>query len=167
MRSTAGSVGQEPVSVQGTEDGRSLPGAETSVEITHATPGRDKIKLNPHWKILFFAGALGLFALIVLRTSVFNLRKALDGNVSIDGILSKSSISVAIERAQALETWLDDESLVAFIEMLERDPGTAEAYNALHCGSIREKWVLISDLCLLFAVLSATAGIIGTIPAEF
>ncbi|KAJ6573598.1 hypothetical protein B0H10DRAFT_2105007 [Mycena sp. CBHHK59/15] len=50
-------------------------------------------------------------------------------------------IAVAVKRAQHLESWLDDDSLVAFIELLGKDPGAAEAYAVIEREAVRVKWV--------------------------
>ncbi|KAJ6626663.1 hypothetical protein B0H10DRAFT_1998053 [Mycena sp. CBHHK59/15] len=50
-------------------------------------------------------------------------------------------IAVAVERAQCLESWLDNDSLLAFIELLEKDPGAAEVYVVIEREAVRVKWV--------------------------
>ncbi|KAJ7266593.1 hypothetical protein C8J57DRAFT_1510706 [Mycena rebaudengoi] len=52
-----------------------------------------------------------------------------------------NALTLAIKRAQRLEYWLDDDSLVTFIEILETDPRAVEAYLALERESLRIKWV--------------------------
>ncbi|KAJ6549629.1 hypothetical protein B0H10DRAFT_2128274 [Mycena sp. CBHHK59/15] len=54
---------------------------------------------------------------------------------------NRGVIAVAVERAQRLESWLDDDSLVAFIELLEKDPEAAEAYAVIEREAVRVKWV--------------------------
>ncbi|KAJ6549637.1 hypothetical protein B0H10DRAFT_2128347 [Mycena sp. CBHHK59/15] len=54
---------------------------------------------------------------------------------------NRGVIAVAVERAQCLESWLDDDSLVAFIELLEKDLGAAEAYTVIEREAVRVKWV--------------------------
>ncbi|KAJ6626730.1 hypothetical protein B0H10DRAFT_1998348 [Mycena sp. CBHHK59/15] len=54
---------------------------------------------------------------------------------------NRGVIAIAVEHAQRLESWLDDDSLVAFIELLEKDPGAAEVYMVIEREAVRVKWV--------------------------
>ncbi|KAF7374283.1 MFS general substrate transporter [Mycena sanguinolenta] len=50
-------------------------------------------------------------------------------------------ISAAIRRAEMLESWLQDDALINFIEILKRDVRTAAVYNAIEGESLRMNWV--------------------------
>ncbi|KAJ7480746.1 hypothetical protein FB451DRAFT_1238348 [Mycena latifolia] len=128
----ATSFPDEPV-----EDGPDLTKPEKPIDIPPSRSPLDRVVSLPHWKMWFF-GALGLvLGLIVSHASILNSPKI----PASDGSPDKSVTALAIERAQTLETWLDDKSLVTFIEILERDQETSQTYNALHRGSVRAEWV--------------------------
>ncbi|KAJ7472568.1 hypothetical protein FB451DRAFT_299281 [Mycena latifolia] len=68
------------------------------------------------------------------------------GSQQISRTMEKSSsdaysITSSIRLAQRLETWLDDDSLVVFIEILESNSEAREAYCAIEREAVRMKWV--------------------------
>ncbi|KAJ6577023.1 hypothetical protein DFH09DRAFT_1276386 [Mycena vulgaris] len=76
------------------------------------------------------------------ETSVFAVQGSqISCNTSPPENKLRCDITSAIRRAQNLEAWLDDDSLVAFIEILETDSKAAEAYCAIEREVIRVKWV--------------------------
>ncbi|KAJ7610503.1 hypothetical protein FB45DRAFT_1038070 [Roridomyces roridus] len=52
-----------------------------------------------------------------------------------------STITRAVHRAQELETWLNDDSLALFIDILREDGRLAGVYNSIQREGLRERWV--------------------------
>ncbi|KAJ6556375.1 hypothetical protein B0H19DRAFT_141744 [Mycena capillaripes] len=53
----------------------------------------------------------------------------------------QSVISLAIQRAERLESWLSDDGLINFLDLLQKDVHAAAVYNAIERDGIRVKWV--------------------------
>ncbi|KAJ7229717.1 hypothetical protein C8J57DRAFT_190936 [Mycena rebaudengoi] len=120
------------------EAGINLVNFEKPVDMSKPSKSRLDLKISMLNRKMWFFAALGLaLGLITFQNYIVNFYKV----PATVGGPDKTGLARAIERAQTLETWLDDESLVTFIELLARDSGTVETYNALHRGSVRVEWV--------------------------
>ncbi|KAJ6554104.1 hypothetical protein B0H10DRAFT_1231841 [Mycena sp. CBHHK59/15] len=87
-------------------------------------------------------GALGVFsALILSRLYLFAPVTDPIFNIATSHTPNPPIIVSAIQRAQRLESWLDDESLLPLIEILEANPSASESYSAIEQDGIRVKWV--------------------------
>ena len=49
--------------------------------------------------------------------------------------------SKAMDLFQELESYLDNDHMVAFIDLFKADTAAADAYLAIKCDSLRKKWV--------------------------
>ena len=47
----------------------------------------------------------------------------------------------AMDLLQELESYLDDDCMVVFIDLFKADTAAADAYLAIKCDSLRRKWV--------------------------
>ncbi|KAJ6536960.1 hypothetical protein B0H19DRAFT_1182226 [Mycena capillaripes] len=71
-------------------------------------------------------GWLIIFSILCSRPSQFS-----DPNI----------VSVAIQRAETLESWLPDDALITFLDLLKTDLRAATVYNTITGEGIRVKWV--------------------------
>ncbi|KAJ7723923.1 hypothetical protein B0H16DRAFT_331112 [Mycena metata] len=105
---------------------------ETQQEIS-MEPNSANTFLSRQRRTSLTLGALLILLLIfLLRTSFFVHFRRVDSNI----------IGVAIQRAERLESsWLLDDALIHFIELLRYDERAAAVYNAIEGEGLRMKWV--------------------------
>lgn len=53
----------------------------------------------------------------------------------------QGAIRSAVRRAEKLESWLSDDNLINFIDLLHKDVDSAAVYSAIEGDGIRIKWV--------------------------
>ncbi|KAJ7790709.1 hypothetical protein B0H14DRAFT_3161274 [Mycena olivaceomarginata] len=83
-------------------------------------------------RTLWILGPSGLLCLILI------LLGSLPFHLSIG---EQDAIRSAVQRAEKLESWLSDDNLINFIDLLQKDVDLAAVYSAIEGDGIRVKWV--------------------------